>query len=294
MKKSLLALVVLIAAWFGLKDLAYRTFLSSGAPNQPAALAYDMNEHWAGLPESLPPGAWERPWGIDAFVVLPPANLARAHGLIAADDEIAVEIALQDLISMSDAIPGLTPVYAPFYRTPSPASRGDVLDAANSLASTDLVSAFEHYLAEHNRIRGVILIVAEPAEAYIGPLLERMQAEDLQNRFAGLVSFGSSKDNKDAHSLSCADILEGVCHQRVEVAHKSDLVGFLFPRVDASPAMASVSDAPGVAEAIKVQVETVSTWLDETQPKPAEPFFDVQIIEEVPILRPGEREAPVE
>ncbi len=294
MKPLLIALIVLSAAWFGLKDLAYGAFLARGEPTFPTALTYDANEHWAAMPESLPPGGWERPWGIDAFVVLPPSNIARPHGNMSAEDEALVETGLRDLLKMSEAIPGITPVYAPFYRTPSPASTGETLHLANTHAANDVMSAFERYLSAHNRKRGIILIVAAPAMPYVDNVLNRLQAEDMHNRFAGLISFGVEMPDSVSDDLQCAEILEGACYQHVPLKGSSALTALLTPRLREVPTSFEVLDAPGVATAIEVQVETVSRWLDETQPKPAEPFFDVQIIEDVPIVRPGEADPSTE
>jgi len=75
MKRLGLAIILLAAAWFGLKDMAMRAYLTQGGPSLPDPLSYTAPEHWATQPETIPPGAWETPWGIDAFIVLPPADL---------------------------------------------------------------------------------------------------------------------------------------------------------------------------------------------------------------------------
>ena len=48
-----------------------------------------------------------------------------------------------------------------------------------------------------------------------------------------------------------------------------------------------------VAKVDVSDAEQVSAWLDETEPKPAEPFFAVEVITDVPIYRPG-ADAPVD
>ena len=86
MKKALIGLLVMFAAWFGLKDIALQFYLSNGALNIPEPLSYETPNAWAVTPEAPPPGAWETPWGVDTFIVLPPANVALKHGLLPVED----------------------------------------------------------------------------------------------------------------------------------------------------------------------------------------------------------------
>ena len=293
MKKALFALVVLCAAWFSLKDIALQSYLSTGELNIPASLLYDTEEAWAVTPEVRPPGAWETPWGVDAFIVLPPANANLKHGLLPTEDAEVIRDALDALQQMGEAIPGQTPVYAPFYRAPSPATKGDDRLAMNALSSDDLLAAFRHYLDNFNNGRGIMLIVAESSDAYANPLIERLQEDDLVSRFAGLISFGPETSPYGIQPLNCADVLGDGCHQKVTTKSKSDFGRLLKPSLSYTAPALNVIDANGVAQAIKTQAENVSVWLDETQPKPAEPFFATEIIQSSPIYRPGAN-APIE
>jgi len=293
MKKYVIGFILLLVLWFGLKNIAFKTYLSSGPLALPAAPNYESDVHWATKPEILPPGAWVTPWGIDAFLVLPPANTARKHGLLSIDDEAVTKEVSSALEKLSVAIPGEIPVYAPLYRAPSPASKTETLEQLTALAASDLTIAFDHYMATDNQARGVMLLIGEGAGEVSQPLLDLLQSEDLSGRFAGLVSFGPADSAYPDQSLSCADILNGACHQRVETKGKGSLSRLFLPSLRRNSPALNVIDASGVAAAIKVQAENVSTWMDETQPKPAEPFFATEVIQNAPIYRPGE-ETPID
>jgi len=107
------------------------------------------------------------------------------------------------------------------------------------------------------------------------------------------VSFGPANSPYAEQSLTCAGVLNGACHQKVETKGSASALRFLLPSLGRSAPPLNVIDAPGVAAAIKVQTENVSIWMDETQPKPAEPFFATEIIQSAPIYRPGE-DAPID
>lgn len=288
MKRWLLILLLLLAAWFGLKDRIYQAWLASGPAILPPPLDYSQETAWAAKPDPKPAGAWEYPWGVDAFFVLPPANVPAKHGLLPTENDAVVREKLRALKMLSEAIPGETPVYAPLYRAPSPASQGLTQTQMVPLTEQDISDAFEHYLEHYNQGRGVLLILAGDAQAYTRPLMKRLQDDDLSYRFAGVVRFSAQDVTSSRTQLRCADILNEACDQWVETQGNASLFRFLLPGLKQQPAALSITDAPGVANAIKVQAETVSTWLDETQPKPAEPFFATQIIESAPVFRPGE------
>lgn len=287
MKKALIVLLVLTAIWLGLKDIALQSYLTNGALNISDPLAYESEGAWASLPETLPPGAWETPWGIDAFIVLPPANVNRKHGLLPVDTAGVLKEKAKALETISVVIPKKIPVYAPVYRAPSPATKGQNRIDMYAHSGNDLVAAFEHYLAHHNQGRGVILIIAESSGPYASLLIDRLQTEDLVSRFAGLLSFGPEASSYKTKTLKCAEVLKDGCHQRIATQVSSDFGRLVFPHVSYTAPPLDVIDTGGVSDAIRIQVENVSTWLDETQPKPAEPFFVSETIESSPIFRPG-------
>lgn len=287
MKKWLIGLGLILVLWFALKNTAFEAYLTRGPVVLPPQLDYDKEDSWASLPVTLPAGAWETPWGIDAFLILPPPNTPEKHGLLSIEDSPVLTDTLQALGLITPAIPGDLPVYAPFYRAPSAVNRSEVLDMSRELAATDLIAAFEHYLAGPNQGRGVLLIVAESAGPYTQPLLERLQSEDISDRFAGLVSLGPSNSDYMPQILMCADILGGACHQKVNTQASLSITDLLLPSVRHKAPELNIIDPLGVAAAIKVQAENVSLWMDESLPKPAEPFFATEVIESAPIFRPG-------
>lgn len=291
MRKWLIALAVLLVAWFALKDMAYRAYYSSGEVKLPTALSYQSGDHWAIQPETPPPGAWETPWGIDAFIILPPTNVAGKHGLLSADNPLVVIDNLRALKELGLAIPGETPAYAPFYRQPSPANAPEIAEDMRAMATADLMSAFEIYLDKANRGRGIVLIVAASASEFTGPIIERLQSDDLSSRFAGLISFEPDETSQQELDLKCADILDGACHQIVSMKSSFDTSRLFLPHLKQVSPPLNIVDPSGIATAIRVQAQNVSDWLDETQPKLAEPFFATEIIESAPIFRPGEETA---
>lgn len=287
MKKWLLVLGLILVAWFGLKDIAYSKYLTSGPAILPPPVTYTTQDSWAAWPEPLPGGAWETPWGIDAFVILPPSPVAQKHGLIPADNTKAVAMSRASLTAIREAIPSEIPVYAPFYRAPAAANSGEVARQMKLLTEQDLLNAFKTYLETANQGRGIMIVIAEPSGAYSRDLIDRAQAEDLADRFAGLISFQTQNAGLPLRTLSCSPALLTACHQQVEVQTITNFASFLLPRVTENAQIRGVYDASGVTEAIRVQAEAVSSWLDENAPKPAEPFGFSNVIEAAPIYRPG-------
>ena len=292
MKKWALILAATIVVWLAAKDIAYSAYLRFGEPATAAQLDYSELDSWATRPAERPIGAWGKPWGIDAFLILPPANVPAKHGLMSPDNGAVLSASLGSLRALSKTIPGEVPVYAPLYRAPAPASTPQIRQQSGQSTHDDLTKAFEKYLGEDNRGRGIMLLVAEDAIPFAAPLVTRLQTDELKPRFAGLITFAESDNSALYGALECADILDGACHQDVQTAHQSDLSRLIFPNFASAPASINGIDKEGVAEAIRIQAENVSIWLDETQPKPAEPFSSTQIIEVAPVYRVG-GDAPI-
>ena len=293
MKRALILVAVGAAIWLAAKDAAYTSYLRWGELTQPAELDFSNPEYWAMQPVEKPAGAWEKPWGIDAFVVLPPANVPASPGLLDPNEANVLSTTMKSLRNMTPAIPGETPVYAPLYRAPSAVSDSMVRQDLLEFAELDLSTSFEYYLSEINQGRGIMLIVAEDAQPFITPLIARLQQDDLAARFAGLIVFGKNDNSASYSSLICADILNGACQQDVKTKAEVSLLRFVTPNFAGPPTGTQAVDQDGVATALKTQAENVSVWLDETQPKPAEPFFAVQVIEDAPVYRVGES-TPIE
>ncbi len=287
MKLSIGILIALIAAWFGLKNTAYNMWMTRGAVEIPAALDYTTAQSWASQPTETPSGAWETPWGVDIFMVYPSPRLASPHGLI--DPEVALahpsHARLQDEILK--ALPTDASLYVPKYRMISNAERPDTL---TRLVADDLSAAFDAYLANANRGRGVMLVVIGDTHEAIDPLLDRLQMDDLQHRFAGLIHIAPSPSQEPDRydTLMCSPGLERACFQAVEVETQHSLMEHLFARLPNMRPDFVILDAEGVAAAIAAQTAQVTYWLDTYGPKPAEPLFGFEAIETAPIYRPGE------
>lgn len=280
-------LALLIAAWFGLKNPIYNMWMTRGAVEMPTMLDYTTAQSWASQPAETPSGAWETPWGVDVFVVYPSPRLASPHGLI--DPEAAFahpsHAKLHDEILR--ALPNDASVYVPKYRMASNAKRPDTL---TRLSADDLSASFEAYLANANRGRGVMLIAVGDTQEAIAPLLERLQMDDLQHRFAGLIHItpDAPQETTRSDTLACSPGLERACFQAVEVETQRPPTDHLFARLPNQRANYTILDPEGTAAAIAAQNVQVSHWLDTYGPKPAEPLFGFEAIETAPIYRPGE------
>ena len=283
------ALLVAVFAWFGLKNPVYNMLMQRGDLDIPTQLDYTPKESWAIIPEEQPPGAWETPWGVDIFLVFPSPRKVTKHGLMPPNDAFAhsSQLALSDEIQT--ALPPGSSLYAPKYRSVSNTAGKSTRDM-QVLARSDLMAAFESYLEVDNRGRGLMLVSIGDTAPLISPVLERLQLEDLQHRFAGLVHFTPDAAQNTSHfdALTCSPGLEGACFQSVDVQEERPLSDQILARLPKTRAHYKIFDAEGVAAAIAAQNTQVSYWLDTYGPKPAEPLLGFEAIETAPIFRPGE------
>ncbi|MEM7662572.1 MAG: hypothetical protein AAF292_10010 [Pseudomonadota bacterium] len=276
---------VLLIAWFGLKDFVYRSVLTANTPASAEPLDYSDVDSWAAFPEMRPPGAWETPWGVDVFLIGPPTGIASGQGLVDARGEAHREKFDSSITELSRALPRGVPIYAPHYHSPSAVHpAGDMAD----IVSTELGAAFEQYLTEQNRDRAVLLAIDERALSYAQDIATSIasQSEDGYEKLAGLVIFGESTGL--AAPENCNSSLETACEQTVEMQTTGNPLSFLAPRLPGRINARRVVDPDGTAEAIRVQAEQVSAWLDANGAKPAEPLGSIQEVAIVPIRRPGE------
>lgn len=289
MWKWIVAALVPVLAWFALKDIVYTAIIGGGTPSSPVTLDYDDRTSWSAFPEELPPGAWTSPWGVDAFIVASPPNIAHAKGRIPADLPLAASDYAGRVATLSAIIPETVGVYAPAYHAPSPAnSKSRNRDLVPEVAG-DLGAAFDTYLEQSNRGRAILLIATDASLPFADMLVERLQESDLRDRFAGLVLF-------DAANLPvlerptvpiCSPALEEACLQIVPLSTAGLPFGFLKPQLPDYRGDQAVIDPDEAASTLSVRVGMVSAWLDENAPKPAEPLGDFEEIEIAPIYRPG-------
>lgn len=296
MKYFIGVLLIALAAWFGLKNTAYSILISRGEVSNPAPLDYTSFDGWASQPDETPPGAWETPWGIDLFVIYPAPRINSVFGLIDAQDalEHPSHVALEAEIRA--ALPAAANVYVPKYHPLSTTSDVAVSHAGGVLVGETLAYAFEQYLNNTNRGRGVLVVAVGDADESMRPLLGRLRADDLVHRFAGFVHFTANADAANGFDeLRCSPALAGACYQSVAMTEQRPIGDYLLPRLPGLRGVLTVIDPEGTGAAIDAQMAQVSAWLDEHTPKPAEPLFGFEAIETAPIYRPnGDALEPVD
>jgi len=288
LKLSIGIAAALIVAWFGFKNPVYNLLKTSGAAEIPATLDYTSFEGWASQPETDTPGAWETPWGVDVFLVYPTPRKASGHGLMDANDAFAhaSQVSLSEEIVA--ALPSDASIYVPKYRAVSNAKSAED-ESLRQQGAEDLGSAFDAYLANVNRGRAIMLVGVGDTAPLLTPILNRLQMEDLQIRFAGLVHITPNADETNAafEALNCSPALDGACLQTVEAQMYRPIGDHLLPRLSNMRGHYNILDPLGTAAAIETQTKHVSDWLDTHAPKPAEPLFGFEAIEVAPVYRPG-------
>jgi len=293
-----LFLIALIAGvlWFGLKDWGYRTALSQGTPSLPPEAEYAGSQVWVGFPEATPPGAWETPWGVDLFAVLPPSAAAHRHGLVSAAHDKTRKHFEDSLSGLAVPLAGVMPVYAPYYRHASAVHSGKQLAAYRVTTASDLSGAFNAYLETHSQGRGFILLVSPGMNGAVDGLLETISKDDqLRNRFGGVILLG--KDEPGALEASCSDAMEGDCIISAEVRASGNMLSFLTPSLPRRPVRYTLKDGDELAVTLAARAQSLSVWLDANAPKPAEPlggFDDMEVVEIAPIRNPGDVDQPDE
>jgi hypothetical protein len=185
--------VAFVAGWLSLQDSIFRMavtppghFATWPAPSQPD---YAKPESWALRPSQPTAGGWEKPWGVDIFLVHPTSAYAGDNWNAAIDDKVSTD-RLMNRILPNQAGPFLQagPVYAPRYRQAALHSEIDVGGEGNGaflLAYGDVLASFDHYIANDNRSRGIILVGVGQGGLYAQKLLaDRFQDQPLQERLA--------------------------------------------------------------------------------------------------------------
>ena len=173
-------------AFFRMSVTPPGSFSEAAAPPRPD---YARPEAWALRPARLPPGGWERPWGIDIFFIHPTSAYSNAGWNAAIEDAEALE-RLKQKILPNAAGPFLQagPVYAPLYRQAALYSEiavGGEGDNAFALAYDDVLRAFDHYMAHDNRHRGVVLVGVGQGGLYAQRLVaDRFQTNPAKDRLA--------------------------------------------------------------------------------------------------------------
>ncbi|MEE9381410.1 MAG: DUF3089 domain-containing protein, partial [Hyphomonadaceae bacterium] len=291
MRRTVLIVLISIALWFGLKDWVYRTLYSMGEAEQAEALSYSDASNWALRPEAPPPGAWERPWGVDVYLLLPPSTSPARHGVIGTETASFAKDMERTTIVFADLLANAGPVYTPLYRQASPALLSRAQSQGTSAREADAKAAFAHYLSEDNRQRAILFAVAPGAEPLV-PIITARTVTDprMADRIVGIVYFGTGSD--DVSIPPCSPVFEDDCLIRFNASTSAGWLSWLKPNLPVKRLRYRLGDNPDAAIMLSARSLAVSEWLDEHAPKPAEPLGDFETIEIAPIRRPGEVDEP--
>jgi hypothetical protein len=187
------AVVVVAAGALLMQDMWFRVaihpagrFATSRTPKAPD---YSSRDAWALVPETPPPGAWETPWGVDVFFIHSTSAYAGDSWNAAIDDPVS-KARLDNRILPNQAAPFMKagPVYAPRYREAALDAELNVgadSDGAFEIAYNDVLAAFDAYVKDHNRGRGIIIAGVGQGGLYAARLVkDRFQTGDLKERLA--------------------------------------------------------------------------------------------------------------
>ncbi len=284
MSRLLLALLLIVALWFGLKDWSYRMLLSQGSPAMAPAPDYGTRDAWLLHPIELPAAVWDSGWAVDVFFVPAPGAAPLGHGMIAAADPAMQDDVIRASAEMLDSLGAAGPVFAPAYRLASPASAANGL-TAESLE--DIRVAFSDYLDARNNGRAVLIATAPGMAAPVAQAIAPRLDDDLllAERVAGHVAF-VTRDTPQALACSPAPGLD--CPLLVKVSAQRGWSGLVAPRLMRQPVAYRLADPEETSAQIAAHTAAVLAWLNDNAPMLAEPLEGFDSIEVAPIRRPGE------
>lgn len=278
-----------VAAWFLLKDIAYRSYIAGKETPGAVTASYLEEDGWAVLPVEPPPGAWITPWGIDFFVIAPPSSVPAGGGLISKAVEPATSEMRANVLTIEKAFALAGPLYSPVYRHPSAATRAAPEDW--DVSREDIAMAFERYLYSRNNWRGVVLVAAPETQHLAAAVLERVEKDPrLLERFGGIVVIGAPGD-LETTEINCSPAMEGHCGIFAEVNKRQALLDYMRPKLHRSALKFEFSEPADLTVTLQERNTKLSLWLDTNAPKPAEPLGgldEVEVIEIAPVRRPGE------
>lgn len=290
MRRILIAVLVLFVAWIALKNVAYSAFIGE-TEFQPQTPDYYYDEAWLDRPDSPPPGGWDSPWGIDIFVIAPPLSEPAPKGLIAAESPYLTteyEEFRSSLIGDNQDFE----IYAPSYRSPSPASGAARRKAMMTTSVEDVALGLKRYLSADNRDRGLLILTAPGAEPFLEQALEQLPDSDgFRQRFGGIiVSAQSGITDLEAMTAPCSPAFEA-CVMPASLSAQPTPMRFILPSLP-RPEMTYAADAE-LQSAINSRALALSDWLETNAAKPAEPFDTWaadEIVDVAPIRRPNQDE----
>ena len=287
-----LRLIIIFAAliaWFGLKNVTYRSFFAGEPPTDQSPATYNKEDGWAVLPVEVPPGAWFEPWGVDVFIVPPPSGASAGAGLVGDFHPDAYMEMAKHGHQIEKVLAPAGPSYSAVYRHPSASATSQTQDW--DVAREDLVMAFERYLYTKNNMRGVLLVSAPATQELIPPLLTRIESDPrLLERFSGVVWLQESA-TAPSIDVKCSPAMAGNCSILGAVNNSSGWLSWLAPQLPRRSVHFDFADAEQLSTELTKRNTKLSIWLDENAPKPAEPLGgieDMEVVEVAPIRRPGE------
>ena len=288
-RSQLIIAAVFVAAWFGLKDVVYRSIFPGKTASEQIAATYNGDDGWAVMPVEPPPGAWLEPWGIDLYIIPPPSGAAAGKGLIGAFHTKAADEMTKHAHQIEKALAPSGPSYSPIYRHPSASIRPQ----ANSwdVAHDDIAIAFERYLYTKNNMRGILLVSSPETQEFVAPILARIEADPrLLERFSGVVWLQKNATPPNME-VNCSPVMMGNCDVVGTVQNTSSWLRWVLPQLPRKSVRFKISEPEKLAKKLTERNTKLSLWLDENAPKPAEPLGgidDIEIVGVAPIRRPGE------
>lgn len=287
MRKVLLGAAILIVGWFALKDWAYTT-LQGSSDQTPEAPDYYFEEVWLARPDTPTSGGWEEPWGVDLFLIAPPVSTAMPKGAIAADSDVLKKEYAELVRDLGLTAEDLT-IYAPSYRSPSPASSKRERDEEIKFAQDDIAAAMKRYLSTDNRLRGLVILAAPDTEPMLYAALQQLpKSQEFRKRFGGVL-MPSRKDESRWNDFigTCSPAFEA-CAKATSLVGSGNNLGWLLPKLPRRTL--SYTGEPDLADNIAARMEALSSWLDLNAEKPAEPFDTWaadEVVDVAPIHRPN-------
>ncbi len=293
MKRVALGILLAVGAYLGLKDLVRQRLALNTPPADAAPPNYGSAAAWIAYPDIPPAGAWERPWGVDVFVVAAAPATPMGDGLVPFDDPRSRRAFQGAISSMDDALSKAGPVYAPAYRHPSAAAPPERRAELLSTAEDDIRSAFQTYLESRNLGRGVLLVAGSSEAADIAEvLIDAINGEPyLVERFAGLAVVQDPAALMESGSEAPCSPAFKSCTQIIPATDQPDYRRWLSPNLPYAPNRVDI-DLEIAAADLSTRSRKLSAWLDANAAKPAEPLPPLELVEVAPINRPTEPDLP--
>lgn len=289
MRRFLIVVLALLFAWFAFKNLVFTAMLGS---NETEAVApdYYYEEAWLMHPEEETPGGWESPWGVDVFVIAPPVHSPAPKGLISIDGE-ALKADFEQFMDESGLSASDLTIYAPAYRSPSPASKGQARRQAFETAATDVSAAMQRYLSSENRARAFVILAAPGSAPMLEKAIETISDdEDLRLRFGGVLVPEGRQAAVTGDLGPCSPALEACVTTHGFTAKPSGMRWFVPALPHPEVTFVASEDA---VQAVEQRTDALSNWLELNAVKPAEPFDTWaadEVVDVAPIRRPNQDE----